>query len=377
MNTYEKVIVERPVKYLYKNKLYGSSIKAYTTAILEEKIHYGRFGARPNVIKPVVYNDPNWASNIDWTFEPPESWDTLCKERALQFRDQFGELILAFSGGSDSILILNTFLKHNIPIDEVVMCRGDPYPDFDYSSIGCVNPAYEIDNYAIPYIKQMQSEYKNFNAKISVKTSSEGVFKGRFQKNIFETETITYANDPTGMAQNYILDRDYLYKGKIVINGGIEPYIRLDKEVNKWYVSWYDTDNLNQQCRDNYVPFFLTPKLLVKQAHLCMKLAKIKGETTCFKETQIEATRPLPYDYSKNPFRKNNSLKMDTAHKSPVERLFFPDAKSINAMKLYKIKKEKRWKKFFETYYMNDRFLNRPIGEFMSGYLIAQEYLEK
>lgn len=33
--------------------------------------------------------------------------------------------------------------------------------------------------------------------------------------------------------------------------------------------------------------------------------------------------------------------------------------------------------KIFETYYMNDRFLNRPIGEFMSGYLIAQEYLEK
>ena len=65
----------------------------------------------------------------------------MCKERALQLKDELGEIILAFSGGSDSTLILNTFLKHNIPIDEVVMCRGDPYPGFDYSSIGWGKPS--------------------------------------------------------------------------------------------------------------------------------------------------------------------------------------------------------------------------------------------
>ena len=42
-----------------------------------------------------------------------------------------------------------------------------------------------------------------------------------------------------------------------------------------------------------------------------------------------------------------------------------------------KAKREKRWRQLFETYFVNDKFLNRPVGEFMSGYKIAQEYLEK
>jgi len=376
MITNSKVVIERPVKYLYNNKLYGSSFKALTTALTEGKSRLTRFGASSDIIKPVLFNDPNWVGNIDWTFEPPESWDTLCKERALQLKDELGEIILAFSGGSDSVLVLNTFLKHNIPIDEVVMCRGDPYPGFDYSSIGCVNPAFEIDNYAIPYIKQMQSKYKNFNAKISVKTSSEGIFKGRFQKNIFETETVAFGIDSTGMAQLYILDQEYLYRGKIVVNGGVEPQIHLDEEVNKWYVRWFDTDNLSQNCRDNYVPFFLTPELLVKQAHLCMKLAKIKGETTASKETHIAASRPLPYDYTTNPFRKLYSHMLAPA-KNPFEKLFLRHPKTVNTLKIYKVKQDYRWRQLFETYYVNDKFLNRPVGEFMFGCKIAQEYLEK
>ena len=377
MITNSKVVFERPVKYLYNNTLYGSAFKALTTAVLDKKVHLGRYGAPNDVIKPVIFNDPNWVGNIDWTFEPSESWDTLCKERAIQLKDEFGEIILAFSGGSDSTLILNTFLKHNIPVDEVVICYGDPYPGFDYSSIGCVHPAYEIDNYAIPYIKRMQSEYKNFRAKISLKTSNDGIFIGRYQEGIHETENVSLSLDATGMAMGYVLDQEYLYRGKVVVNGGVEPPIRFDKEVNKWYVIWYDTDNLRQQCSDNYVPFFLTPKLLVKQAHLCMKLAKIRGETIASKQTHIAASRPLPYDYSKNPFRKRNSLKVDSAFKSPVEKLFLPDAKTTNAFKLYKAKREIRWKKVFETFYINDKFQNRSIGEFLSGYKIAQEYLEK
>lgn len=376
MITNSKVVVERPVKYLYNNTLYGSAFKALTTAIADKKVHIGRYGAPNDVIKPVIFNDPNWVGNIDWTFEPSESWDNLCKERAIQLKDELGEIILAFSGGSDSILLLNTFLKNNIPIDEVVMCRGDPYPGFDYSSIGCVNPAYEIDNYAIPYIKQMQSKYENFKAKISVKTSSEGIFKGRFQKDVFETETVSYGIDATGMAQLYILDQEYLYRGKVVVNGGVEAHIHLDKKVNKWYVSWYDTDNLSQNCRDNYVPFFFTPQLLVKQAHLAMNLAKIKGETTASKETHIAASRPLPYDYTTNPFRKLYSHMLGPA-KNPLEKLFLRHPKTINTLKIYKTKQDRRWRELFETYYVHDKFLNRPVGEFFSGYMIAQEYLEK
>ena len=66
-----KIVIDRPVKYLYNNKLYGSSFKALTTAITDGKIHIDRkYGVTSDIIKPVLFNDPNWVSNIDWTFEP-------------------------------------------------------------------------------------------------------------------------------------------------------------------------------------------------------------------------------------------------------------------------------------------------------------------
>ena len=42
MITNYKIVIDRPVKYLYNNKLYGSSFKALTTAITDGKIHIDR-----------------------------------------------------------------------------------------------------------------------------------------------------------------------------------------------------------------------------------------------------------------------------------------------------------------------------------------------
>ena len=47
------------------------------------------------------------------------SLKTLYKERAQQLRDNYNELILYYSGGSDSHNILHTFLKNNIKLDYV------------------------------------------------------------------------------------------------------------------------------------------------------------------------------------------------------------------------------------------------------------------
>ncbi len=51
--------------------------------------------------------------------------------RAKQLRDQYDYLALQYSGGSDSWTILNTFIKYNIPIDEIVVrhavCVADKF----------------------------------------------------------------------------------------------------------------------------------------------------------------------------------------------------------------------------------------------------------
>lgn len=59
-------------------------------------------------------------SKINWTIEPDISLEELYRTRAQQIRDKYDYLILAFSGGADTSQILNTFLKNNIFLDEVI-----------------------------------------------------------------------------------------------------------------------------------------------------------------------------------------------------------------------------------------------------------------
>jgi hypothetical protein len=56
---------------------------------------------------------------LDWNTEPAQDLDKLYLERAIQLRDKYDYLILAFSGGADSRNILKTFTNNNIKLDEI------------------------------------------------------------------------------------------------------------------------------------------------------------------------------------------------------------------------------------------------------------------
>jgi hypothetical protein len=66
------------------------------------------------------YNDHIF-SNINWEKDIPVSISRLYKMRAQQLRDKYRYLILRYSGGSDSTQVLETFLKNNIFLDEIVV----------------------------------------------------------------------------------------------------------------------------------------------------------------------------------------------------------------------------------------------------------------
>ena len=65
-------------------------------------------------------------SKIDWTIEPVESFRQLCDRRAHQLRNKYDKIILAFSGGTDSITVYNTFLRNNLHIDEIYVSYAGP-----------------------------------------------------------------------------------------------------------------------------------------------------------------------------------------------------------------------------------------------------------
>lgn len=65
-----------------------------------------------------VFNDQLF-NVLDWSKPLDKPIQQLYKERALQLRDKYNYLILAYSGGSDSHNILTTFINNNIKLDEV------------------------------------------------------------------------------------------------------------------------------------------------------------------------------------------------------------------------------------------------------------------
>jgi hypothetical protein len=71
--------------------------------------------------KPLTwhFNDEVF-DNYTWTVEPELTLDQLYDQRARQIREQYDYVILAYSGGSDSNNILESFIRQGLLIDEIV-----------------------------------------------------------------------------------------------------------------------------------------------------------------------------------------------------------------------------------------------------------------
>ena len=64
-------------------------------------------------------------SKYPWHIEPIESLDELYNKRARELREKYDYLILCFSGGSDSYNVLESFIRQNIHLDEIVTLNTD------------------------------------------------------------------------------------------------------------------------------------------------------------------------------------------------------------------------------------------------------------
>ena len=89
-------------------------------------------------------------NKLNWEEEPSLSFDFLLEQRARQLRDSFDYLRLWYTSGTDSETILQTFLKHNIFIDEIAVSKN-PFIESDR----------ELNKRAIPRLKLLQSKFPN------------------------------------------------------------------------------------------------------------------------------------------------------------------------------------------------------------------------
>jgi len=107
--------------------------------------------------------------------EPQESYEELKKQRAQEIRDRYSYVRLWYSGGSDSQTALNSFVKNNIHLDEIVVHLwadygvSDPYASSSREVLISALPYLDsirhlISNTKITKVVLDQEDYKRYMA---------------------------------------------------------------------------------------------------------------------------------------------------------------------------------------------------------------------
>lgn len=89
---------------------------------------------------------------FDWSKAPTKSYDELLRERCLQLRSKYDYLRLWYSGGPDSHTMLKAFLRHGIPLDEIILYRCSVSDNFESATNR------EINESALPFLQSIRTE---------------------------------------------------------------------------------------------------------------------------------------------------------------------------------------------------------------------------
>jgi len=104
---------------------------------------------------PIHLEDPY--EDADFSLVPEQSLDDLIAAHLRRLRETHQKIKLYYSGGSDSHLLLNSIIRNNIHVDEIICLKsGIPPADF------------EIDRFAKPALSKLAGLLKG--TKIIIKT---------------------------------------------------------------------------------------------------------------------------------------------------------------------------------------------------------------
>lgn len=225
-------------------------------------------------------------SAYDWTAEPQQSLDALYAQRARQLRESYDYLILSYSGGSDTQNILETFLRNNIHLDEVVCNHMSEatkrWTKLDRREVSAWNFAAEHDLQAVPRLRELADRAPR--TKITMIDVSAHVLR-----------SVAEMDDPTWvlrrnehLSPGLLFRYDYWHwaemmrtfeRGKrvAIIVGIDKPKTRIedgqfwmvfpDSTVNITTIREWNTDHVNVETE----PFYWSPTavdMLCKQAHV-------------------------------------------------------------------------------------------------------------
>lgn len=191
----------------------------------------------------------------DFTQEPQVSYNELLKQRALQLRDKYKFIKLYFSGGQDSMTMLNAFIDNNIFVDQInINLFGDTNSQSNS----------EANNYAIPYIKK---HFEGTKTKITILKNDFSYYNDYLGDKWFNTRTnfsLRHFNIPNIRGKNYCN-----------LFGFLDPTVYYDK--GKYYHTLWDAEIEELLGFRNCELFFSSEDfflLHLKQLHLVKNFIK-------------------------------------------------------------------------------------------------------
>ncbi len=304
--------------------------------------------------------------SADWAKEPSQTWEEMTLKRMLEIRDTYPKICLLYSGGSDSQYILNLCLRHNIKIDELATSYVD-LPNFPNDWFN-----YEINNFAIPFVKEYAShiphkligtdDWSSFQEKVAM--SFEGMFK--------HLSKLTPSPADTGYHK---IMTHYIDRGFVLVDGSTEPNVYYDYDNDKYYAEMWDTDNfISRAEHPNLIPFFTDPsctELHIKQCHLVLNYLREHNIKECLYTKDWDKYKDIFCAMT----RDNIRIGKDSPFYS--KKLNDPIFISIKEKMLFKhlVKGDKRsgdkW-----LYFLNNSINGRKLYQQPKGIRIGKWYLE-
>ena len=200
-----------------------------------------------------------WDS-VDWQSEPTETWQELYALRAQELRDKYNYVALWYTGGYDSHTILQTFIKNNITLDEIVIYdKNDMF--VDSGILHAMSTAYRVkrDHYPNLHVNIIKWDYSELG-KLYKDWGNDWIYKiignhsritkstMHYTKTVFNHTQQTFRND----------------SNRCDITG--HEKCKLYMYDNKWYTFFMDVD-LSNYVGSNHVTFYFDKKIYVKQVY--------------------------------------------------------------------------------------------------------------
>jgi hypothetical protein len=279
---------------------------------------------------------------VDWKTSPSENLDTLYKMRAQQIRDEYDYVIICYSGGRDSLNILETFYYNNIHIDEIVVVGAlsqDPESGSDANHNGDLyhNVFPTLNSMSLANTKITVVDYTTFfnnpnNFTLVNKYGNEWTkYIGGFKSvhNLFWYDFKKFVGKDNNKKTAYLVGSD---KTRVFYDKR-SSYVKIsDLAVNDYGANYFD-ENFTR------LNFYTSPEktatdIMRKQAHL-MNMFKYKpiGDVTSFQnKLYYNLKNPIVFESKKSIYTALSARDkfMLNATDSAMYDMFIEGLKTIN-----------------------------------------------